>query len=90
MRQMDPTPFFAGARGRSDAHPPGISNNTPFTESWRLALNSRDLEDKAQRVSDKPFLLAATKRGGMLFQEYQHSKNMERLKRSTVRQQTVN
>jgi hypothetical protein len=77
---MSPKNFLAGGKADEPKFTPGISNNTPFTEAWRLSLNSRDLEDKTQRVTTEPFQTVATKRGGREFTNYQHSKNMTLLK----------
>ena len=78
---MSPKSFSCGGRVPPPPHPSGISSNTPFTEAWRLSVNSRDMEDKTLRVSSEPFKVSATAHGGRLFSDYQHTKNMAYLKK---------
>ena len=71
LKRLSPKPFSAGSRTRYQSLGPGISQGTPYEELWKVARSSRDpaVEDKSQRVSDKPFV-SAMKKGGRDFDDY--------------------
>ena len=70
LQQLDQRAWTAGGRPPHNRVTGGINTNLPFVEAWRSSQNSRDCEDKTQRITSAPFYTAATKKGGQTFDAY--------------------
>lgn len=73
LMNLDQKPFVAGAKAHhfEGPQPVGVNAAVPFTESWLLSRNSREVEHllaKDQRVSEKPYV-SQSSRSSRLFED---------------------